>query len=65
MSDTRHKRPRTTSLDETVLEDRTSRRRVYQRPELSTFDSKTVIEAIGPAHGIYGFVPGTPDGGSL
>ena len=60
MSDTRHKQPRTTSRDEMALEDRTSRRRVYQRPELSTYDSKTVIEAIGPAHGIYGFIPGTP-----
>jgi len=41
------------------------RKRAYVRPELTTHDSKSILQAIGPAHGIYGFVPGSSTGGSL
>ncbi|HXV75645.1 MAG TPA: hypothetical protein VD788_04940 [Candidatus Polarisedimenticolaceae bacterium] len=36
----------------------TERRRAYQPPQLTSYDTKTIIQAIGPAYGVYGAVPG-------
>lgn len=37
------------------------RRRAYRRPEVTTHDAESILRQIGPAHGVYGAVPGTDD----
>ncbi len=70
MNDTQRKQSRAASQNEPATENGTTRRRAYQRPAVATYDSKTIMQAIGPAQGYNGFVPGmaetnAPDGGSL
>ncbi len=65
MNDPQRKQSRAASQNEPATENGTTRRRAYQRPEVETYNSKTILRAIGPAYGIYGLVPGTPTGGSL
>jgi hypothetical protein len=60
-----NKTSRTVSREEPGTERSITRRRAYQRPELATYDSKAIMQAVGPAHGIYGAITGTPPGGSL
>jgi hypothetical protein len=58
MNDTQRKQSRVASRNEAATEKRTKQRRAYQRPEVVTYDSKTIMQAVGPAHGIYGTVLG-------
>ncbi len=58
MNDTQRKQSRVASRNEAAAENRTTPRRAYQRPEVETYDSKTILQAVGPAHGVYGHVPG-------
>ena len=44
-----------------VLESRSSNpRSKYERPRVSTYDAARIIQALGPAYGRYGKIPGTP-----
>ncbi len=70
MNDTQRKQSRAVSQNEPMTENEMTRRRAYQRPAVETYDSKTIMRAIGPAQGYTGFLPGTadsnaPSGGSL
>jgi len=58
MNDAQRKQSRVVPRNEPVTEHRTKRRRAYERPEVATYDSKTIMQAVGPAHGIYGSMPG-------
>ena len=60
MNDTPRKHSRADLQDELAMDNATTRRRAYQRPELKTHDSKTILRAIGPAQGYTGCIPGTP-----
>lgn len=46
------------SQNGTGTENKTKRRHAYQRPEVVTYDSETIIRELGPAHGVYGTVDG-------
>ncbi len=61
MNDTQRKQSRAASQSEPATATGTIRRRAYQRPEVATYDSKTIMRAIGPAHGIYGSMPGVTE----
>ena len=61
MNDTQRKQSRVASRNEPVTENRTNRRRAYQRPEVATYDSKTILQAVGPAHGVYGTILGVDE----
>lgn len=57
-NDTQQKLARAAFQNRTGTENETKRRRAYQRPEVVTYDSATIIRALGPAHGVYGTVDG-------
>ena len=65
MKDIQRNQSKTAPRNEPGTEQHVTRRRAYQRPEVTTYDSKTIMQAVGPAHGVYGIVPGTASGGSL
>ena len=58
MKDMKKKPSRTLAREESGAEFGTPRRRAYERPKVETFDSKTILQAVGPAQGIYGALPG-------
>ena len=61
MNDTKRKQAKPGFHNGSGTENETKRRRPYQRPELATYDSDTIIREIGPAHGVYGTVGGLDD----
>ena len=62
MNDPQRNASKRVALNESTLENATPRRRAYQRPEVATYDSKAIMQAVGPAHGIYGTIQGTAAG---